>query len=80
MSLVFNRKIEMFLKKEDEHSLDGQSKICNWLYNQLVQAARDDYEKGSPLELLRGRNLRDYATNMKESHPFRSFGRFIRLC
>ncbi|MFJ8257926.1 RNA-guided endonuclease InsQ/TnpB family protein [Peribacillus asahii] len=70
MSLVFNRKIEMFFKKEDEHSLDGQSKICNWLYNQLVQAARDDYEKGSPLELLRGRNLRDYATNMKESHPF----------
>jgi len=35
MSIVFNRKIEILLTKEDSLSLDGQSKICNWLYNQL---------------------------------------------
>ncbi|MBZ5752697.1 RNA-guided endonuclease InsQ/TnpB family protein [Metabacillus rhizolycopersici] len=70
MSIVFNRKIEILLTKEDSFSLDGQSKICNWLYNQLVQATREDYQNGSPLKLLEGRNLRDYATSMKKEYPF----------
>jgi putative transposase len=70
VSVKFNRKVELYFSKEDILALDGQSKICNWLYNQLVQITRDDYKNGSPLELLKDRNLRDYATKMKEEHPF----------
>jgi len=70
VGIIFNHKIELFFSKEDSNALDGQSKICNWLYNQLVQATRDDYQNGSPLKLLEGRNLRDYATKIKEDHPF----------
>ena len=77
MSIVFNRKTEILLTKEDSLSLDGQSKICNWLYNQLVQAIREDYQNSSPLKLVEGRNLRDYATSMKKSTP--SFGLYILL-
>jgi hypothetical protein len=35
MSLIYAKKIEVFFKKEEEWILDGQSKMCNWLYNQF---------------------------------------------
>ncbi|WP_071393362.1 RNA-guided endonuclease InsQ/TnpB family protein [Bacillus tuaregi] len=62
--------MEIIFPKETTYALDGQSKICNWLYNQLIQAAQNDYENGSPLKLLEGRNLRNYATTLKKIHPF----------
>ena len=29
MSLTYNKKVPVFFTKEEEHILDGQSKICN---------------------------------------------------
>ena len=67
MSSIYVRKIEVAFSKEDEFILDGQSKICNWLYNQLLDACREDYLKnGTKSKLLYGRNLRDYGTCLKE--------------
>ncbi|TCQ00516.1 RNA-guided endonuclease InsQ/TnpB family protein [Serpentinicella alkaliphila] len=68
--MLYNEKIEVFFSKEDSLILDGQSKICNWLYNQLLQATKDDYENGNSLKLLSGRNLRNYSTKMKDVNKF----------
>src|SRR4051812_25454590 len=71
MSLTYAKKMEVFFKKEDEWILDGQSKICNWLYNQLLDACQKDYqENNNSLKLLEGRNLRNYGVSLKEKHPF----------
>ena len=60
MSLTYNKKIPVFFTKEEERILDGQSKICNWLYNQLLAACQQDYkENNSLLRLLEDRNLRN---------------------
>ena len=71
MSLIYAKKISIFFKKEDEWILDGQSKMCNWLYNQLLDACQKDYkENNNALKLLEGRNLRDYGVSLKEKYPF----------
>lgn len=71
MSLIYNKKIEVVFKLEDELILDGQSRICNWLYNQLLSVCQKDYkENQNRLNLLSGENLRDYAISMKKEHPF----------
>lgn len=38
MSSIYNKKIEVEFKQEDAYILDGQSKICNWFYNQLLDS------------------------------------------
>ncbi|MGP7817663.1 hypothetical protein [Niallia sp. 01092] len=71
MSLIYNKKIQVIFTKEEELILDGQSKICNWLYNQLLDACEKDYkENNNSLKLLEGRNLRDYSVSLKEKYPF----------
>ena len=71
MSLIYNKKVQVFFTKEEELILDGQSKICNWLYNQLLAACQQDYkENNNALKLLEGRNLRNYSVSLKEKHPF----------
>ncbi|WP_156520793.1 RNA-guided endonuclease TnpB family protein [Oceanobacillus sp. Castelsardo] len=61
----------MDFTKKEEIILDGQSKICNWLYNQLLDACRKDYlENNNTLELLKGRNLRNYGVSLKKEYPF----------
>lgn len=71
MSSVYARKIEVTFSKEAEWILDGQSKICNWFYNQLLEACKKDYmEHGNESKLLYGRNLREYGTKLKETYPF----------
>ena len=71
MSSIYNKKIEVIFSKEDEYILDGQSKICNWFYNQLLDACRKDYKyNGNAKKLLNGRNLRDYGTALKEEYLF----------
>lgn len=71
MSSIYNRKIEVEFKQEDIFILDGQSKICNWFYNQLLDACRNDYKyNGGAKKLLSGRNLRNYGTSLKEEHKF----------
>ena len=41
--MKFNRKIEVLFTEEDKQILDGQSKICNWLYNHLLELCKYDY-------------------------------------
>lgn len=69
--MIYNKRIEVIFSKEDELILDGQSKICNWLYNQLLSQAIDDYKNNSNLKkLTSGRNLRDLVPKMKKDHAF----------
>lgn len=71
MSLTYNKKVEVCFALEDELVLDGQSRICNWLYNQLLSTCIKDYnENNNKRNLLSGENLRDYAVSMKKEHPF----------
>ena len=71
MSSIYNKKIEVEFKQEDIFILDGQSKICNWLYNQLLDVCIKDYKyNGNAKKLLNGRNLRDYGTSLKEEYKF----------
>ncbi|WP_281278901.1 hypothetical protein [Ectobacillus funiculus] len=42
MSLTYNKKVPVCFTREEEYMLDGQSKICNWLYNQLLTACQKD--------------------------------------
>lgn len=58
------------MSKEQALAFDAQSKMCNWLYNQLVQLTETDYQNGKPLNLLAGRNLRNQVPKVKEQHPF----------
>ncbi len=41
--MIFNRKIEIEFSKEDGWRVDGQSKICNWLYNHLLEMTIGDF-------------------------------------
>ena len=71
MSLTYNKKVPVFFTREEECMLDGQSKICNWLYNQLLAACqKDDKENNNELKLLEGRNLRNYGVSLKGKHLF----------
>lgn len=71
MSLIYNKKIEVVFKKEDTFILDGQSKICNWFYNQLLDACINDYKfNNNAKKLLVDRNLRNYGTTLKGEHKF----------
>ena len=65
-------KTEIFFNEKDSLILDGQSRINNWLYNQLLEIAIDDYQNsGNTLKLASGNNARDYMTNtLKQKHPF----------
>ncbi|MGL5347843.1 MAG: RNA-guided endonuclease InsQ/TnpB family protein [Peptostreptococcaceae bacterium] len=68
--MIYAKKIEIEFDENYTYILDGQSRICNWLYNQLLQATIEDYQNGNQNKLLSGRNLRDFATKMKESNRF----------
>ena len=71
MSSIYTKKIEVEFKQEDTYILDGQSKICNWFYNQLLDACIKDYKyNGNAKKLLSGRNLRNYGTTLKDEHKF----------
>ena len=71
MSSIYTKKIEVEFKQEDTYILDGQSKICNWFYNQLLDACIKDYKyNGNAKKLLNGRNLRNYGTTLKDEHKF----------
>jgi putative transposase len=72
-------KIKLNLSAEDQRSLDGQSKILNWAYNQLLDRAKTNLtnlkeaecDKTKTLKLIYSkRGLRDLIPMMKEEHPF----------
>ena len=69
--MMFNRKVEVIFSKEDNKILDGQSKICNWLYNKLLETSIKDYlENNQESTLLHGRNLRDLVPQLKKEYNF----------
>ena len=69
--MLFARKVKVTFSKQDEHILDGQSKICNWLYNSLFELNEEEYkEKGKACKLLSGRNLRNEVPKIKEEMIF----------
>lgn len=68
--MIYNRKIEIIFDKETKLILDDQSKKCNWLYNKLLDIAREDYNNGNTLNLMNGRNLMDYVVKLKGENPF----------
>ena len=69
--MIFNRSIDIVFSKEDQQILDGQSKICNWLYNQLLdQCVTDHRDNNNERKLLSGRNLRDQVPVMKKDNAF----------
>ena len=68
--MIYNRKIEILFEDETQRILDDQSKKCNWLYNKLLDTAREDYRNGNTLKLMSGRNLRNYVVKLKADYPF----------
>ena len=72
-------KIQLEVDEATRHILDAQSKICNWLYNQLLERANElrtqfaasggqDEEAAKIVYSRRG--LRDLVPVLKEQHPF----------
>ena len=66
------RKIRVHFTKEVEFILDGQSRICNWLYNHLLETAKADYANGNNLKLMSDNNLRNLVPKEKKEHKFLS--------
>lgn len=70
-------KLELEAPKEVVRSLDGQSRICNWLYNRLLEKAnglRQEFiQTGNP-ELVKTlyteRGLRNLLPSFKEEYSF----------
>lgn len=70
-------KIEVIANEETERSLDGQSRICNWLYNQLLNHAivtKNELRKTGNPECVKTvytkRGLRNCIPSLKETYPF----------
>ena len=72
-----NIKLPMSPAKTDADTIDGQSRMCNWVYNQLLQTAeglRLDYiqtqNKESARTLYSPRGLRNLLPSLKENNSF----------
>ncbi|WP_164667311.1 RNA-guided endonuclease InsQ/TnpB family protein [Virgibacillus doumboii] len=68
--LTYNKKVRLVVTKENRQLLDSQSRMCNWLYNQLLDAVEEDYRDGNAKRLLSGRNLRNEVPKIKKENPF----------
>lgn len=66
--MINNQKIRLILSEGDRKILDSQSRMCNKLYNLLLEKAIEDKENGYPL--LKGRNLRDKVVELKQEHRY----------
>jgi len=70
-------KIALDVNEEQKAILDGQSKIANWLYNQLLERAnvlrkqyRQTQDKAVGRLLYTERALRNLIPDLKRQHPF----------
>ncbi len=79
MSLEATKVIKLQLEATAEifRSLDGQSRICNWLYNQLLEKAnalRQEFIQTGNTELAKTlytkRGLRNLLPALKKEYPF----------
>lgn len=70
--LMRSFKTELILDESNSLVLDGQSRICNWLYNHLLELSINDYkESGNTLNLASGYNARNYMVNeLKPKYKF----------
>ena len=68
--MIYTKLINITFSDADQRSLDGQSRICNWLYNQLLDMCKKDYENGDKNKYLNGRNLRNQVPELKKVHEF----------
>jgi len=66
--MIVNQKIEIKLNKEDSLILDSQSRMCSKLYNILLEKVRNGNE--IDFDLLKGRNLRNKAIEVKQEHRY----------
>src|SRR5277367_6561200 len=73
-NLVLRLRVEADAAGANE--LDGQSRICNWLYNHLLERGRqlkEEFISGNPEAskiLYTERGLRNQLPKIKEEHPF----------
>ncbi len=70
-------KLQLEAPEEIFRSIDGQSKICNWLYNRLLEKAnalRQEFIQTGNSELAKTlyteRGLRNLLPSLKEEHSF----------
>src|SRR6478752_10240899 len=70
-------KLQMLADESAFRSLDGQSKICNWLYNHLLEKANDlkkqfiaSGNQDAAKTLYTGRGLRNLIPLIKQTKPF----------
>lgn len=70
-------KVEIYPTEEQGKILDGQSRICNWLYNHLLEIAnefRKEYKETQSNEVAKvlytERGLRDLIPELKKEYPF----------
>lgn len=67
----YNKKVEIIFDRETEAILDGQSKICNFLYNKLLEICKNDYKVyNSFSKITMGNNIRDMVPCLKYDFPF----------
>lgn len=70
-TVTYILKQELFFSKENELILDGQSKICNWLYNYLYEKVEEDYKNNNGENKLTNKyNLRNLVPELKNEYPF----------
>lgn len=77
MSEKIGLKLEIFPDLEAKKTLDGQSRVCNWLYNHLLELSKElkkQYIKSQDsqvsLILYTKRGLRNLLPSLKEKKPF----------
>lgn len=70
-------RLELVPLQEEAETLDGQSRILNWLYNRLLEMAKvlkDHYiqtqDEESAKTLYTKRGLRNLVPKLKQEHPF----------
>jgi putative transposase len=70
-------KIPLLIGEQEASMLDGQSRIANWLYNQLLEMAnglrqqyREHQDPAVGRQLYTERGLRDLIPALKVQHPF----------
>ena len=70
-------KLKLNLDEESRQVIEGQSRICNWLYNNLLQQAnqlREQYRETQSQDIAKTlytkRGLRNLIPEMKKEHPF----------
>ncbi len=66
--MIVNQKIRLILSKVDEKFLDSQSRMCNKLYNMLLEIVVNNKE--NRYSILKGRNLRDLVVQLKQEHRY----------